>query len=128
MRNVYIDMNNYQADIQGQMSDLRSQGSGQAVVNRDLERKLTGLQDDYKRRRAELHETEIEAQRLNAENNELERKKAANETELREIKDQQVRIANICNQRASAIRQLEVDNSQRRELLKQTQTSLNELT
>lgn len=110
------------------MSDLRSQGSGQAVVNRDLERKLTGLQDDYKRRRAELHETEIEAQRLNAENNELERKKAANETELREIKDQQVRIANICNQRASAIRQLEVDNSQRRELLKQTQTSLNELT
>jgi len=80
-------MNNYQADIQGQMGDLRAQNSKQIVDNRDLERKLVGLQDNYKRLRAELHDTELEAQRLNAENVQLENKKAKSEEELREIKD-----------------------------------------
>jgi chromosome segregation ATPase len=80
-------MNNYQADIQGQMGDLRAQNSKQIVDNRDLERKLVGLQDNYKRLRAELHDTEHEAQRLNAENVQLENKKAKSEEELREIKD-----------------------------------------
>jgi len=45
------------------------------------------LQDNYKRLRAELHDTELEAQRLNAENVQLENKKAKSEEELREIKD-----------------------------------------
>ena len=58
------------------MGDLRAQNSKQIVDNRDLERKLVGLQDNYKRLRAELHDTELEAQRLNAENVQLERKKA----------------------------------------------------